>query len=201
MRELSGRLQSVLMAGISDYVRDLLPITSGAISKKTEIAKSSATIRNDLKILEELGYLRQLHISGGRVPTKMGYAEFIENSSSSSKITPNSLSEIIVDLANKVLALRIDNADEVEILGVSIISLLTGGTMFLTKTTAGSIHTNVTLDTPLSNAQADIAGNAITGCLRGLTLGEVVYLGRVYINTATNHERPSLPFVNSASPP
>jgi transcriptional regulator of heat shock response len=175
---MNKRLQEVLLIGVGDYIKTLLPITSGGIAE--QIKKSSATIRNDLKTLEEMGYIRQLHKSGGRIPTVNGYREFIE---SKTKYEINSLSQVIIDLSNKVWELKIANLESVEILNVAILPLINNNTLFLTKTNIGSISSNLSAETPLTNEQADIVSNAITGMLRGMTLNEIVCLGQVYINT------------------
>ena len=76
MNELSPRLSDLLEKSVEDYIKSAVPIASGHIAAKSE--KSSATIRNGLKTLEEMGYLRQVHTSGGRVPTTMGYRAYID---------------------------------------------------------------------------------------------------------------------------
>ena len=76
MSELSERLSDLLEKSVEDYIKSATPIASGQIALKTE--KSSATIRSGLKTLEEMGYLRQVHTSGGRVPTTMGYRAYID---------------------------------------------------------------------------------------------------------------------------
>jgi len=76
LNELSPRLSDLLEKSVEDYIKSAVPIASGHIAAKSE--KSSATIRNGLKTLEEMGYLRQVHTSGGRVPTTMGYRAYID---------------------------------------------------------------------------------------------------------------------------
>jgi heat-inducible transcriptional repressor len=153
-------------------------------------------VRNELKFLEELGYLRQLHTSGGRIPTVMGYKEFIESGIEPAEIS--SLSNIIIDLSNKIFEIKPDSIENIEILRVSITPLLDGSTIILTKTNAGSISSGIITDTPLSAAQADAVSTAITGCLHGLSLEEIVCLGRIYTNPAPPSEELSLSWTASA---
>jgi len=64
---------------IREYIRTAKPVGSSLVSKKTSFGISPATIRNEMYELEGCGYLTQLHISGGRVPTDRAYRYFVEN--------------------------------------------------------------------------------------------------------------------------
>jgi len=77
-RPLDMRLFELLSQSIEEYIKSAAPIASSILSQKNENHLSSATIRNDLKILEQLGYLKQIHTSGGRVPTESGYKAYIK---------------------------------------------------------------------------------------------------------------------------
>ncbi|PJI93355.1 heat-inducible transcriptional repressor HrcA [Luteimicrobium subarcticum] len=71
------RLQ-VLRAIVEDYVRTREPVGSRAITEGHDLGVSSATIRNDMAVLEEEGYIAQPHTSAGRVPTDKGYRLFVD---------------------------------------------------------------------------------------------------------------------------
>lgn len=81
---LNPRLAELLIQSVEDYIKFAAPVTSIMLSGKSSNNFSSATIRNDLKILEQCGYLRQVHTSGGRVPTTLGYKAYIDNVQSGS---------------------------------------------------------------------------------------------------------------------
>ena len=70
--ELSERKQKILQAVIDEYIGTAEPVGSRAISKKNELGLSSATIRNEMADLEEMGYLVQPHTSAGRIPSDVG---------------------------------------------------------------------------------------------------------------------------------
>ena len=70
---LNERKLSILEAVIDDYIMTGLPIGSRTISKKQGIELSSATIRNEMADLEELGFLEQPHTSAGRIPSHKAY--------------------------------------------------------------------------------------------------------------------------------
>ena len=77
--ELDSRKQKILKAVIEEYTRTGEPVGSKRISEKPDINASSATIRNDMAILFDLGLLEQPHTSAGRVPSHMGYRYYIDN--------------------------------------------------------------------------------------------------------------------------
>ena len=76
--DLSERKLSILKAVIDDYIMTGLPIGSRTISKKHGIELSSATIRNEMADLEELGFLEQPHTSAGRVPSHKAYRFYVD---------------------------------------------------------------------------------------------------------------------------
>ena len=93
------RLADLLEQSIVEYIKTAVPVTSGVlytrIQRERERARSPATIRNDLKILEELGFLRQVHAaSGGRIPTAKAYAAYVQKTPD-----PTFASDLIYDLA------------------------------------------------------------------------------------------------------
>lgn len=77
--ELALRKEKILSAVIEKYVRTGEPIGSKALLSETDLGVSSATIRNELKALDDEGYLTQPHTSAGRIPTKKGYRYYIDN--------------------------------------------------------------------------------------------------------------------------
>jgi len=76
---MNNRLQELLRSSVEEYIKSATPISSGTIAGKVEVSLSPATIRSDLKTLEQMGLLRQIHTSGGRVPTTMGYRAYIDS--------------------------------------------------------------------------------------------------------------------------
>lgn len=68
----------ILAAVINRYIMTGEPVSSGAIAAMPDIKVSPATIRNDMALLEQLGYLEQPHTSAGRIPTYNGYRIYID---------------------------------------------------------------------------------------------------------------------------
>ncbi len=74
---LDDRKLKILQAIIQSYITSAEPIGSRTISKKFDLGISSATIRNEMSDLEELGYLVQPHTSAGRIPSDKGYRLYV----------------------------------------------------------------------------------------------------------------------------
>jgi heat-inducible transcriptional repressor len=77
MPELSERQKNLLLIIIRDYIDSAQPVGSKRIVEHYHLDLSSATIRNEMSVLTDLGYLRQPHTSAGRVPTEEGYRFFV----------------------------------------------------------------------------------------------------------------------------
>ncbi len=77
MAELTERQKLILALIIRDYIETAQPVGSESLQKRYRLDASPATIRNEMAVLTELGYLRQPHTSAGRVPTEEGYRYFV----------------------------------------------------------------------------------------------------------------------------
>ena len=77
--ELDNRKFKILEAVIQDYLRTGEPVGSRTIAKISDLSLSSATIRNEMADLEEMGYIVQPHTSAGRVPTDKGYRLYVDS--------------------------------------------------------------------------------------------------------------------------
>ncbi|MPZ25064.1 MAG: heat-inducible transcriptional repressor HrcA [Micromonosporaceae bacterium] len=75
---LDERKLDVLRAIVEDYVATEEPVGSRALVERHQLNVSPATVRNDMAVLEEEGYIRQPHTSAGRVPTDRGYRLFVD---------------------------------------------------------------------------------------------------------------------------
>src|SRR6202453_4155127 len=76
---LSERAQLLLKALIESYIRDGQPVGSRTLSRDSGLSLSSATIRNVMADLEELGFVVSPHTSAGRIPTDKGYRLFVDS--------------------------------------------------------------------------------------------------------------------------
>lgn len=76
---LTERRQLLLKLVVQEFIERAIPVASESLVRKYELNVSPATVRNELAMLEELGYLTHLHTSAGRFPTDAGYRFFVEN--------------------------------------------------------------------------------------------------------------------------
>ena len=77
MNELTERQKIILTLVIHEYIRTAAPVGSNTLVANYRLEMSSATVRNELALLTELGYLRQPHTSAGRIPSENGYRYFV----------------------------------------------------------------------------------------------------------------------------
>ena len=78
MGSADDRRFEVLRAIVADFVATKEPIGSKSLVERHNLGVSSATVRNDMAVLEAEGYIAQPHTSSGRVPTEKGYREFVD---------------------------------------------------------------------------------------------------------------------------
>jgi len=76
--ELHQRRRKILAAVVDDYVETAEPVGSETLARKHDFGVKSATIRNELAAMSEMGYLRQPHTSAGRVPSDLGYRYYVD---------------------------------------------------------------------------------------------------------------------------
>lgn len=76
--ELTTRQRTILGLVVREYVATAAPVSSRSITEQYGLGVSSATVRNEMAYLEELGYLTHPHTSAGRVPTEKGYRYFVQ---------------------------------------------------------------------------------------------------------------------------
>jgi heat-inducible transcriptional repressor len=79
MNELTERQRFLLSLVIHEYVRSAMPVGSKHVVDEFNLDMSSATVRNEMAELTDMGYLRQPHLSAGRVPTEDGYRLFVSD--------------------------------------------------------------------------------------------------------------------------
>lgn len=88
---MDERKRKLLKAIVKDYVDTAEPVGSRTIAKKYDLGVSSATIRNEMSDLEELGYIEQPHVSAGRIPSQKGYRYFVDYLMEKEKIDPQEI--------------------------------------------------------------------------------------------------------------
>lgn len=192
-KNLGERKRFVLIKAVDDYIKDASPITSGNIKQNHVQNVSSATIRNDLSALEAMGFLKQVHVSGGRVPTTLGYryyinellqnVDFKEEALNDVKelleVRTKSLTEIISQLAKLVskavnypTVIYTNGYDKLTIESVKIFPLIDKQALTLIQTSSGYI--TITIQVQADEKSCEDASKFITTKYTGKTIGEML---------------------------
>ena len=181
--ELSDRKKSLLLGAVESYIENALPITSEKVQSNLFTSLSSATLRNELSTLEELGYLKQLHTSSGRVPTTKAYRYYVNNLISSKSFDKKMLksvkkkfedrSSFLLDtidcLAKKIgeiveypVFVSAKGYEELIIKAINIIPLITGQALVLIQTNEGIINNTIHLEKGVTEEHCKDASKFLT---------------------------------------
>ena len=131
MQELDERKTKILEAIIQNYFESGEPVGSRTISKDEALNVSSATIRNEMSDLEEMGYIVQPHTSSGRIPTDKGYRFYV-----------NRLMEKQNDEMTEFKELMIERVDRTELLLKQLAKILAANTNYATMVSTPQIGRN-----------------------------------------------------------
>lgn len=85
--ELDDRKKKILSSVVEDYIVTAEPVGSKTLADKYRLNYSSATIRNEMKLLEEAGFLEQPHVSAGRIPSTKGYRYYVDHLMNDKKLS------------------------------------------------------------------------------------------------------------------
>ena len=99
--QLNDRKMKILQAIIKDYIDTAEPVGSRTIAKKYSLGVSSATIRNAMSDLEEMGLIVQPHASAGRIPSDKGYRYYVDTILQKKELMTKEDQSYIKDIVNK----------------------------------------------------------------------------------------------------
>ena len=129
--QLSDREIKILQAIIRNYLETGEPVGSRTISKYTDLNLSSATIRNEMSDLEEMGYIVQPHTSAGRIPSDKGYRLYVDTMMEEKERELEELKEMMIE-----------KEDKMDHLLKQVARLLAVNTNYATMISSPTIHTN-----------------------------------------------------------
>lgn len=129
--QLDERKTRILQAIIRNYLETGEPVGSRTISKYTDLNLSSATIRNEMADLEELGYIIQPHTSAGRIPSDKGYRFYVDTMMEEKEREVVELKEMLVD-----------RQDKMEVMLKQVARVLARNTNYATMISAPLTHRN-----------------------------------------------------------
>lgn len=142
--QLDERKMKILQAIIRNYLETGEPVGSRTISKYTDLNLSSATIRNEMADLEELGYILQPHTSAGRIPSDKGYRLYVD------KMMEDKEREIY-----EMKEMLLEKEDKMDHLLKQVAKVLAVSTNYATMITAPQIHRNKLKFIQLSRVDAN----------------------------------------------
>lgn len=136
--QLDERKMKILQAVIRNYLETGEPVGSRTISKFTDLNLSSATIRNEMADLEEMGYILQPHTSAGRIPSDSGYRLYVDSMMEEKEREVDELKGILSEKENRL----IEKEDKLDHMLQQTAKLLATNTNYATMVSAPSIHQN-----------------------------------------------------------
>lgn len=129
--DLDERKVTILKAIIKTYLETGEPVGSRTISKYSDLQLSSATIRNEMSDLEELGYIVQPHTSAGRIPSDKGYRFYVDQ-----------IMQEKEDQVTEMKELMIQRVDRVELMLKQLAQILAVNTNYATMISGPQYHQN-----------------------------------------------------------
>lgn len=192
---LSDRKKDLLLSVVENYIETASPITSEKVQKSMFLSLSSATLRNELNALEQMGFLKQLHTSGGRIPTTNAYRYFVNALLTTNKINTDVINEVkdrfvnrstylvemldnvaksISEITNFPTVVHVSGFNELRLLGINIIPLITGQGLVLLKTNAGVISNNINLNYQITEENCKDASKFLTTNLYNKKISDIV---------------------------
>lgn len=185
------RKHNILLVAVDDFIKTAQPITSGGLNLHFKNI-SSATIRNELNALESMGYFKQLHTSGGRVPTSLAYKVYVSSLLENDKLSGRAIKEVLSNYEDKSVSListlsslakRLSKAtncptvlvqhglQNLIITNIQIIPLIQKDALLLVETNAGIIDDNMALDSNIDRSACLEASDYLTKHFKNKTIG------------------------------
>jgi heat-inducible transcriptional repressor len=182
--EISGRKLAILKAIIDDYIVTGIPVGSRTISKKPGMELSSATIRNEMSDLEELGFLEQPHTSAGRIPSDTAYRLYVDRLMRVAQLNPeeagkikeyfnlrmNEIQEVIEKTAQvlsetteQISMVLTPQLETIELRRIQLVKIMENKALILIVTNSGLIkETIIHIPTDIGSDYLDMISNMLT---------------------------------------
>jgi heat-inducible transcriptional repressor len=192
---VDDRKAEVLRAIIEEYVETGQPVGSQTVAERRALGVSSATVRNDMTLLEREGYVTHPHTSAGRIPTDKGYRYFVDNFTRTGTLRPSERMQVSEFFASAHRALEEmlhetslllsrltshaavvvgPHAEAASIRSVQVVPLHRGVVMAVAVLSNGAIEKEVfSLDLELDDARIGAASAHLTTHLRDASLADL----------------------------
>jgi len=208
--KLSSRKEKIIAAVVDSYISSPEPVSSSDIKKQHLPDISSATIRNELASLEEMGYLAQPHTSAGRVPTAEAYRLYVEKLMPSRKLSKEELkvvekyfnkkltelddilkstAKVISEITNLTSVAYAQNMQNATIDSVKIVKLADTTALFVIVTSEGVIKDAMAnINSNISEEFFISASNFISSVLRGYTINQAANPQKIFDQIRQEYE-------------
>lgn len=186
----------ILQAIIDDYILTAVPVGSRTISKKYDMGLSSATIRNEMSDLEELGYLDQPHVSAGRIPSAKAYRLYVDQLLKTGRLRTDSdmaikthflgrmrqmedvmdhAAQVLSSLTNYTAVVLPPTGEQPKIRNIQLVSVADNAALAVIVTDAGLVRDAVIrVSEELDQEALHSVSRMLTDELAGKTLSEAV---------------------------
>ena len=177
--ELDERKEKILKAIIQNYLETGEPVGSRTISKYSDLKLSSATIRNEMSDLEELGYIIQPHTSAGRIPSDKGYRFYVDQLIHEKETEVTQVRDMVIQRVDRVelllkqmAKLLASNTTKIKFIQLSRVE---AGKLLIVTVLEGNIIKNsiVALDAELTDEDILNLNILLNSGLNGLTMEQI----------------------------
>lgn len=178
---LDQRKLQILKAIIDDYIASAEPVGSRTIAKKYAVGVSSATIRNEMSDLEEMGYLEQPHTSAGRIPSDKAYRLYVDK-----LMNLNIISMVEAEAIKKVYEQRTSELEDIVMQTARVLCNLTNYTSVVLGPKMNKVLIKSIQLVPVDDSHALMVVVTSAGIMKDLLLDLPHGIERDYLNRVSN---------------
>ncbi|HEY8423313.1 MAG TPA: heat-inducible transcriptional repressor HrcA [Clostridia bacterium] len=211
MTNLSPRKAKILKSIVEDYINKAEPISSADIKDRHMPEVSSATIRNELAALEEMGYLYQPHTSSGRIPTKQAYKLYVEQLMPRKKLARSELNliksyfnqqmiqlkdvlkktaKVISEVTNYTSLAFVNDISEAVIENIKVVKLTAKTALVIVVTNLGVLKDAiVNLDEEMDDSYFDAVSRLCVEVFGGKKIAQVMKPNKIINNAIKGYKK------------
>ncbi len=192
---LTNRKEKILQAIVDGYIENCQPVSSAEIKEKHLPALSSATIRNEMAALEEMGYLTQPHTSSGRIPTAEAYRLYVEKLMPRRKLSRSELkivkryfnkkvtelddmlkstAKVISEITHLTSVAYVQNTEDATVTNIKIVRISDSTALIIIVTDLGVLKdTTVNIGVGVTDDYCEQASQFVTEVFGGRKISEI----------------------------
>ncbi len=193
---LTGRKEKILQAIVDGYIENCQPVSSSEIKDNHLPMLSSATIRNEMAALEEMGYLAQPHTSSGRIPTAEAYRLYVEKLMPKRKLSRSELkivkryfnkkitelddmlkctAKVISEITNLTSVAYVQNTQDATVQNIKIVRISDSTAIIIIVTDLGVMKdSTVNIGVGVTDEYCERASNFVTSAFGGRKIKEII---------------------------